>query len=275
VKKIIFISLILCPKKMLSQNLIYNNGIYVEKPIFADTSRHRYSLDNKIFTINGCFTYDYYYLDSSSVKLKFYKEGSRIHYDNPMGIPDHTPTPPEVIDKIKLIVTDNLKIFLVHDSSYSQTVISYQYLNHFGELIASEQTGVIDNAKDIWLHPPRENNFKILEINPFPIVLLEDTTIYWSWSVEVWQSWSDPRWKVWNGIIIIKNEYKRLKNEIIETEFGKLDCLVSEGIGTSKIGNTYLKSYFNTKYGFVRLEYTNINSTKLIMWLVNISEHSL
>jgi hypothetical protein len=268
----IFILLILSQKNLLSQELIFDNGIYIEKPIFTDTSQHRYTLDNKIFAINKSFTYDYYFLDSFSVKRKFYKEGEGIRPKSPTGLAEYKSTSSDVIDKVRLIVTDDLNIFLRSDSSYSQTVVKYQYLNSSGVSIGSEETGVIENSMNLWLHPPRGNNFRILEINPFPFLSLQDTTSQWSWSMNVWESWSDSRWKDWIGTVELKYAYKRLGDESIDTKFGKLNCKVSEGIGSSKIGTTYLKSYFNEKYGFVRLEYTNINGTKLIIWLVAVDE---
>jgi hypothetical protein len=67
-----------------------------------------------------------------------------------------------------------------------------------------------------------------------------------------------------------------MKDEELYTPFGKIPCKVTKGSGTSESGNilmkTYLKSYYNPKYGFVRLEYININGTQIIIQLIEIKE---
>jgi hypothetical protein len=45
---------------ILFQELISDNGIYLQKPISTGTSRQRYSLDNVIFTMNRTITHDCY-----------------------------------------------------------------------------------------------------------------------------------------------------------------------------------------------------------------------
>ena len=57
---------------------------------------------------------------------------------------------------------------------------------------------------------------------------------------------------------------------------GKIVCKVTNGTGTSDLSKTlmktYLKSFYNSKYGFVRLEYTNVNGTKMIIQLIDVKE---
>lgn len=40
---------------------------------------------------------------------------------------------------------------------------------------------------------------------------------------------------------------------------------IVKGTANSRIGSTELISYFNEKFGFVKLDYTNINGTKTIL----------
>ena len=48
----------------------------------------------------------------------------------------------------------------------------------------------------------------------------------------------------------------------LETDMGDLDCFVIESSAESRIGETALTAYFHPEYGFVRLNYTNIDGSK-------------
>jgi hypothetical protein len=44
---------------------------------------------------------------------------------------------------------------------------------------------------------------------------------------------------------------------------GELSCYKIDSFAESALGKTYLTAYFNETYGFVRLEYINIDESKL------------
>jgi hypothetical protein len=46
---------------------------------------------------------------------------------------------------------------------------------------------------------------------------------------------------------------------------GELECWVVEGIATSELGATGLISYFNENLGFVKMDFINIDKSKLIL----------
>jgi len=75
---------------------------------------------------------------------------------------------------------------------------------------------------------------------------------------------------------VINCEYIRGKDETLNTLLGKIDCKVINGVATSEFNNklmkTSLKSYYNSKYGFVKLEYNNINGTKLVIELIEVKK---
>ena len=69
-----------------------------------------------------------------------------------------------------------------------------------------------------------------------------------------------------------KNEFKmsyvltKFSNTpTITTKLGKLECYVIESEAKSNLGSTKLISYFNETYGFLKLDYTNIDSTKIVI----------
>ncbi len=118
--------------------------------------------------------------------------------------------------------------------------------------------------------------FQILELNPFPYV----KTPYsigneWKWVLDIGQQWGDKRWKEWKGNIHNVYYYKLVETTTLKTNLGNLKCLVIEGIAKSELGETRLKSYFNEEYGFVKLEYKNIDNSIIEFNLVGIESPSL
>ncbi|BDX38718.1 hypothetical protein CYCD_20730 [Tenuifilaceae bacterium CYCD] len=125
-------------------------------------------------------------------------------------------------------------------------------------------TGLIENEKNIWLHPPRQFLFQILELNPFPFIKYPlQIGRTWSWELEIGDQWGDKRWKEWSGDIMNKCQYKISGKETLNTAVGSLECYVVESEAKSELGTTKLTSYFNEQFGFVKLMYTNINSSTI------------
>jgi hypothetical protein len=286
-----FILQILSTGLLSAQELILDDGIYCEKPLLHDTSNHKYSLDNISYKINSVFIYDYYFLDKSGNKKKFLLTNDISSEENPLNLTSFDNKSDSVIDKIKIEVNDYLRMFSDYDSSYAQTVFSYSYLKrngksadtlceHFKKKIkkfdipcGDESTGIIDNKKNLWIHPPRTFTFKILQLNPYPFYCLDETVKTWAWNLETGGSYLDTRWINHKEDITIHFSYKRQKDEIVETPLGKLNCKVTDGAGSSELNDflfkTSLKSFYHPKYGFVRLEYANINGTKLVIQLID------
>lgn len=257
-------------KPCFCQELQYDEGVFVEKIITKDTSIHRYSIDNIIYKPDRIFLYDYYFKDKNGAIRKIIGDKNSDIENQLYETVDTGFQDVNIIDKIRMTVTDDLKFFLRTDSDYTQTVIKYEYCNKNGNSIASEETGLIENTKNVWVHPPRSFYFKILEINPFPFVRM-DSVETWNWPLQVGEFSSNSKWKQWKGRLDMEMAYKKLANEILKTNFGMLVCEVVSATASSRIGKSWLKSYFNSKYGFVKLEYTNIDGTKLIMNLIDLS----
>ncbi len=275
--------IIISAVQLVSQELLYDSGLYYEKPIYSDTSQSRYSLDNLSYKKNMIFLYDYYFIDKMGAKKKFLMKGNMLNPDlnseNPMNLTDYVNPPDSAIDKIKLIVSDWLNSYCSNDSNCTQTVFSYDYLYKNGNpkddfSWLDGTSGVIDNRKNLWMHPPRDYGFKILQLNPFPFYYLEEQIKRWTWALDVGGFWLDSRWINHKETITIKYEYIKSVDENLTTPLGNINCRVTNGTGTAEVGNklmkTYLKSYYNMECGFVRLEYINIDGTKIIIQLVDI-----
>lgn len=58
----------------------------------------------------------------------------------------------------------------------------------------------------------------------------------------------------------------------VSTPLGDLHCVVTEATATNRLGSSTLRSFFNSKYGFARLEYRNIDSSEINLDLARVVE---
>jgi len=154
------------------------------------------------------------------------------------------------------------------DPDYNQTAIRYEYVTYGGKPFSREITGAIENDMNCWIHPPRNSFFRILETNPFPYIKAPYVVgTKWNWKLKIRDVWSDKRWLEWKGDIENTYEYEITDKREIETRVGKLDCFVIKSIAKSRIGNSELVSYFNEEFGFVKLDYKNIDGSATVLEL--------
>lgn len=241
----------------------YEDGLYVEHiDTVENIYDNPYNWDNTIYTAGKEFIFDYYFIDAKGDTFKFSREG----YDlKPL---DQLTT--KTIVALSIIPSATLETF---GADYYQTETEYRYYLPDGSLSWPRSTsGVIENKKNVWMHPfRREKYFKIMQINPFPFIQAPfEVGHHWEWSLKIGGQWGDVKWIAWEGGINNKQHYEIVDFSIVETALGPLACYIVDAKGESELGNTALRSFFNTTYGFVKFEYTNIDDSRLVMWLKEV-----
>ena len=217
--------------------------------------------ENMIFKINKKFIYSYQYLDSNRKAFLL-----NVLDNGKWNFVSLSSTEPKVVRIVELQILPNGLWF--ENPFYCQTRIGYKFHEKLANI---SMTGLIENPKNIWFHPPREYLFQILELNPFPYI--KSPYIIgneWKWELEIGGQWGDKRWREWKGNIHNFYHYKIVESTTIKSKLGNLKCFVIEGIAKSELGETKLRSYFNEEYGFVKLEYTNIDKSKIELMLERI-----
>jgi len=263
-----------CFSQTNSEKYITDDGIMVEKPDSKRPYDEIYNNNNTIYTHGKRFTYSYFYEDVKGEKFLI-KKGKEILQPEGYSIAgwefvntdkqdketiNHLILKPKLGNPFERVVPD-----------YNQTAIGYEYVMANGEFLSTEETGAIENEMNVWIHPPRNDFFKILEINPFPYIKAPyQIGTKWNWSLEIGDHWSDKRWLEWKGSIENQYTYEIKDKKNILTKLGNLECYVVHANANSRIGKTELISYFNPKFGFVKLEYTNIDNTKTVLELEKI-----
>lgn len=240
------------------------DGLWIEdvNDVQSDSITNKYNFDNKIFVPEIEYIYDYYQIRNEE-KLKISSGGwDYIDYN--------TPNSSTIMEYG--IQTMKGHGFMTNIEDYTQSVIQFNMYDKEGETsFGKTQSGVIENAKNVWIHPLRYQNFKILELNPFPYIKSPyNIGNKYSWTLKIGDHWADPNWKVWSGVIKNEINYEIVGKTEVETKAGKFEVFVVDSEAESRIGKTRLKSYYNERVGFVKLEYQNIDSSKMVIELKEI-----
>ena len=246
-----------------------DDGISVEKFDSTNVNDNRYNQNNSIYKVSRKFTFSYFYSDTLGENFLMTKGNLNKQNMYDWTFEKMENKNPNSVYQIILTVKSGLSPFIEQLPDYNQTVISYDFKQLNGDVWPNnEKTGVVENVKNLWMHPPRTDFFKILEMNPFPYVK-EPLKIgnSWTWKLKIGSYWSDKRWLVWEGLIENIYNYKITDKVILQTKLGEIECLVISSNAISKLGETKLTSYFNNQFGFVKLDYTNIDCSKTIIEL--------
>ena len=249
------------------------DGIFVEKFKDKNIQGYAYTLDNKIFQAHSVFEYHVYHIT---------KDGRRHYWEaDPDGnhikwtMVDTSKASGNAVVAVRIVVLEDgglatmmpdtsqmdsemAREFIKMIREYDQTTIEYQNITKSGEVVIPSQTGVIENRKNIWLHPPRHGFFKRLEVTPFPYVQLPlKVNDSWTWELSIGEYWSDPRWATWQGSITNEMTYEVTEKTEVAVPLGKFGCHKIESKAKSKIGYSGLNSFYNPEVGFVKMEFMN------------------
>ena len=255
------------PGKPRKQGSIYIEHFAEKNP---NDSTERYNTDNTVFTVGKTFTYAFTHVTADGQTLYFCDNPGEKPYDKAW----HFATGDSAcrLDRVKICVTPGLKPFFAMMPGYSQTVLEYTYYSSSGKAAFASSSGVIENSKNVWMHPPRDKYFRILELNPFPFIRFpyrEGAT--WKWKLDVGASWSDVRWKTWDGMLHIRYRYHMGETETIPIPGGgEAECRIVRAEAVSRIGKTTLVLHYHPVYGFVRMHYVNIDGSRTFLDLITV-----
>lgn len=253
-------------------------GIYVETYDSTITDKNRYTENNVIYEALDSYYFDYAYIDKEGKRFKMQREAgaNSLEYEQLKRawflVPEEDRTE-ERIETIQLQVQKGLSPFDQWMPDYYQTVMLYYYSAANGDQVFNEATGIVENEKNIWAHPPRQFLFMILELNPFPYIQAPfEIGNSWDWTLDIGNGYQDARWATWDSVITNNYIYEITGEERIETKAGTFDTYIVESTAQSTVGTSHLKAYFSEEAGFVKLDYTNVDSTRMELELIEISK---
>jgi hypothetical protein len=250
----------------LKINYLNNEGIFIEQFEPEIDAKDRFILDNKVYLPSTKITFEYFIFNPSGEAYKINSPAKNRNNPRSWDLVKMDDVDSSTIQTVVLFVENNPNHILYNFPNYNQNVITYSYCNNFEKSNLSEATGVIENEKNTWIHPPRKLIFKILELNPFPFIQTPfEIGHSWKWALQIGDSYSDKRWKDWNGIINNQISYEISDTTHLITKMGTLNCYEIKATATSKLGTTQLTSYYNETFGFIKLDYLNIDSSRITL----------
>lgn len=234
-----------------------SKGILVEKFDSLNKDESRYNLDNVIYTEKIRLKYTYSIVKDNKEKYvnSFKKDWVFVEQDDTSAL--------ELYFEAEILPGNPMEKFV---PNYQQTNVRYVYPDGY-----STMTGLIENTKNLWMHPPRAGIFSLLQLSGFPFVQYPlDLNSKYTWSLTSGSHYADKRFVWWDGNITTQMTYSVKSKQKVDTPFGLLDCYYIEATSNNDLGETQTKLYFNSKYGFVKTEFMSIDGTEININLTEI-----
>jgi len=127
--------------------------------------------------------------------------------------------------------------------------------------------GVIENEKQVWMHPIRTNQYIFTEVAPFPEVVFPlESGKKWTGGIGGLGGWGD-----WDGMDI-GSTYEVIIQKKVHLKVGTMLVWEIKANSTFDLGESTVIFYFNEDYGFVKMDYTNFLGQKLVFELEKVTE---
>lgn len=243
-----------------------NHTIYAEPAVKTDIQKNPYNYDNTIFIPSKRYRYNYAIVKNNDT-LKYVLTTGKDHQKSWRLVPANC-ADTNLVACLGIQTLEKKGPIIMENADYDQTEISLLHLNKDGKPLDAELTGVIENKRNIWLHPFRFHAFEILQLSPFPYIKFPfrpNRQFYWK--LKLGRHWDELQEVKWKGKLTMKCTYKEEKEEEITTPLGVLRTYVVSATAKTRIGESSLVSYFNPEYGFVKLVYKNIDSSMIVITL--------
>jgi hypothetical protein len=132
--------------------------------------------------------------------------------------------------------------------------------------------GVMEDDSTLWSHPPRDGEYRVLELSPYPYLKFPlSQGKRWTDSLDVGAWYSNSAWAVWQGDMRVASTYAVQGQKPLHTPFGLLSCWVVQASATCPKGASTLEIWYHPRYGFVRLNYQTINHKILDLGLIQVA----
>ncbi len=240
--------------------------------IFYEKESRKANIDDYVFSKNNSFIYSYSYMKDGKSFLFKINDESPLTDEFWDFVPANSMNQKNIIKFLEISV-----IPITPEQIIGLTGIKMNYLNASNDTIYSARTGVIENYKNIWMHPPRLGVFSIIFTAPWPYVKfpLEDGAT-WTWDWNFNETWGDVKYIEWEGIIKFDYKYTVSKGtHKIKCPFGIIECYEIKAQGKSKVGENMASFYFNPSLGFVKINYTNMDGSRIVLEAIKYNGSSL
>ncbi len=129
-------------------------------------------------------------------------------------------------------------------------------------MVEQAKEGIIDNGRELWIHPFRSNQYYLTEIAPMPKYFSDGTYIVKNKTI-IGEGWGTFRGVVRNKFYKKGFENVEVGNKIYE------NCEKIYAVGKHRLGTSTVTFFVHNKYGFVKLHYHFFNKQQIIFSLID------
>lgn len=236
-----------------------SEGLFVEKFDSLNTDVNRFNKDNKLYKPNLKFKYTYSIHQNGEEKFvnSFCDDWELVSKTDTSALENYF--------EAEILEGNPMEKYM---PNYNQTTVFYVYPDGYNTM-----TGIIENSKNVWLHPPRAGIFSLLQISAFPFVKypikLKDT---YTWDLTSGDHYADSRFVNWQGNINTVATYLVDSKEKLNTALGTLECYKIEAETVNSIGTGKTTLYFNEEYGFVKTKFNSISGVEIHIDLAEVTK---
>ncbi len=170
------------------------------------------------------------------------------------------------IDSIRLKVLSNTGNSTLADQ---QTLIVYEYFNEKGVIVPeTERTGLVEDSTAIALNPPRNSGFALLQFSPYPEIEFPlSVGKTWNSSQTIPIEWAELLKMEFENPVNVYSTFTVKERTTLDTPMGPQQTWVIEGLGENRFRNTRTTLYFNEALGFVKIEFENVDGSRMVLRL--------
>lgn len=137
-------------------------------------------------------------------------------------------------------------------------------------------TGIIENNERIWMHPPRNGVFSVLEYSPFPEIRFPaNLKRKWSMSLALGKHWENKEYGI-AADDTLRYTYEVKDKKLVAPIFSsnKIECFQIYAESTNLKCTTSFTGFFDSKFGFIQMIFRNIDNTIIELDLMSIDDWS-
>jgi len=179
-----------------------------------------------------------------------------------------------------MLYADTLGLLCTNTTDQLNSVMtetSWLFLSTFGNghyilnpnKYSNSWDGTLCSADTLFMHPPRDEQYRILQICPYPFLQFP---LYigkkWDWELNVGSQWCPSKILSWSVDELFTSKYEVIDTPDMQLPFGKATCYHIHATNHSKLGTSSTEFYYSFKYGFVKMDYHPLDSTEIIFDLL-------
>ncbi len=242
-------------------------------PAFAlDEGPHNPNVDDNIIFKGGrVFTYSYQIFDSLGTEEKIITTYNFTKYNPVDWKREKLPVEDVLVSEYPI---DSIRIKVFNNTGNStqadqQTMIVYEYFNEKGTIVPeTERTGLFEDSTSIALNPPRNSGFALLQFSPYPEIEFPlSIGKTWNSSQTIPIEWAELVRLEFENPVNVYSTFTVKEQTTLDTPLGMLPVWVIEAVGENRFRDTKTILYFNEAFGFVKMEFDNVDGSRIVMSL--------